>query len=221
MNSKRVRGVKTLQLCLLFLLPLGYSFPQEMPVKNSCTVSGRVFDVLVNDAIVAGMDVTFSSDSFKKTVREMDGKYEVALQHGTYQISVSRPVVQPEYARSQLYVDCQSDIIINIYPFPAKSPGGPNFKFDFVSIPGTNEQVKVVISYLSKKRQRKSTCYEFALLTYDSFTVFADRVTADDGKTINVKWIRWMEDGRTRKVFPPGTSGVIRFDNHSLSLVPR
>ena len=141
--------------------------------------------------------VTFEGEgqaghTVRKVTTDDNGRYEVDLSAGIYRIKVEMPGYFP-FRRAALSIPAGSDLIINITPTPRvlevatfinqhsarlgeREITAPPPKYEvFRPIPAAHP-LDLLIQFNEKRRSRKNTEYVDAVVSYDTLTIYADKV---------------------------------------------
>jgi hypothetical protein len=217
----RVKSIElrkfTVVCAAFFILVLnGEGYAQDVSPDGLCIVDGSVLDVLVKEALMPGMTISFAGlNKMNKTVTsDSQARYKIFLPSGNYSISLGRSFVKPIFVRSKLRLRCPDRVTINFYPFPEYSAGGLNFRTEVLSA-WAHSGISPTVSYRKKKVIGATVVYDLAIFSFNRSTLFADRISISKGKIL-VDRVNWLENGHTRTTFRKNAHALVRFDQTGL-----
>lgn len=189
-----------LVVCILLLASEATaSFSQT----SQCKVGGQIgarFGGIEPNATIVFEDAKME----RRAVSDRNGAYSVLLPSGVYDILIKRWSVL-RYRRARISVSCPIDLTLNIYTLPeCVSYGCRQTGYYFSAFNGwtKNRILNVLVAYYSRRKSGTKIEYIDAVLTYDKYTVFADKMIHDvKSKTFLAKGKVWIEEGNDRRYF--------------------
>jgi hypothetical protein len=187
--------------------------------RENCKVSGKVLDT--QDNAIPGINVRFKSNQIEKSIITNDsGGYSINLPTGIFDISIEEYYNYEPFQRAKLNIQCEDELIINIFPFFKRithNSKGQDHQFSIISkewIP--DKRLNLVISYLNKEKKENTVAYKDAMLTYNNLTISADKLIQNfKSNTIIAEGNIWLEDGKKRTNYEKLT---IKFTNNGVEI---
>jgi hypothetical protein len=142
-----------------------------------------------------------------------DGKYEIELRTGIYQISSDVPGFYP-FRRALFQIQPDETAMINLVPSvryfvrgttisktQAIDKPAPRPRYDIFSVPQSSSQLLNLVIQFGKRRMfNRTILYQNAILSYDQLTIYANNLTFER-KSFRVKTSGnqiLVEDGKQR-----------------------
>lgn len=171
---------------------------------NRCSVSGTVSDL--GDAVGTGITVQFKNASFESLAEtDLNGRYSTKLNKDLYEVLLKGPFEYFNYRRAKVEVSCETNLAINLYLLPecvSYSCGRRGYSFEILkSVSNSDSTPNLVIAYNEKNRKGNDIIYSDAMLTYNSYSLFAKEITQDRITRRTTARNGWVEQGQIRKPF--------------------
>ena len=174
-----------LLFCLTALLICLFAFSSEMSahsVRLKGLVKGRIIGPY--DQGGPNVEILFDNNGRKHRVMSDDaGGYEIELAEGIYTITAQVSGFFP-FRRAPFEVKPGSSIIINLDLWLSGSSGAhaPEREVHYKELPllaAPDQGLKVLVQTAKRWENDEITEYEFAMVTFNSITMFAHRLTFD------------------------------------------
>lgn len=210
---------------IMFLLFYSFAFlsigvtAQSPVAQTECEVNGTFTDQY--GAIVLGVVVSYMNFNIRKTAKaDAAGKYSLKLPHGVYEISITRGASKARYQRAKIAISCVEDIQITVVLLPeCVSFGCQRAGYSFATFAKSwtlRSDLNMVIAYDKKTKFRGRALYDHAVLTFDTYTLSADKIIQDfKSKRIFAEGRVWIENGMHRSNFDKLT---MRFTNDGIRI---
>jgi hypothetical protein len=188
---------------LVFILSLTVlTLSHEVTTARTGKLKGSVFDSQGAVVVTPRPTIIIKSagtGAINRITPNEDGKYEIDLPVGIYQISTDVPGFYP-FRRALFQIQPAETVMINLVPSAryfvrgttvsptqAIDKPAPRPRYDTFSVPQSSSQLlNLVIQFQKKRIFDRTSEYQNAILSYNELTICADKL-ALERKTLRVK----------------------------------